>query len=323
MRVSVIVTTYNAERWIARVLGSLQAQMPPAGSLEIIVVDDGSHDQTADIVRALAAFDSRIRLISQANQGTAGAVTTGLGAATGDILCLLSHDCYAAPDWLASVVSAFRDDPAAGIVQGMILPAGPVDRPFVHCTVVRQPSRSFEGAAIAYRKAAADRAGRYFDPALSRYGDDADFAYRILEAGYRAVWLDRPTAYHEIVPSSFGSGPRSAAGIGTFARLVKRHPAMRRRLRGGFLWGSKYRYLKMAGLHTALAALACRRPGVSAACLALTGLVAAAEARRSTADRPLPPVDRFFLIPAQHLLGELVGTYALIWGSIRWRSPVL
>ena len=162
IRISVIVTAYNAAPWIQGVLASLLAQWYPPEQVEIIVVDDGSRDRTTMLVEALAQQDHRIRLIRQANRGTAGAVTTGLEAARGDILCLLSHDCYAEPNWLARVAAAFAADPRVGIVRGPILPTRPIDVPFVHCTIVDHDSRSFDGACIAYRTEAVDLAGRYF-----------------------------------------------------------------------------------------------------------------------------------------------------------------
>jgi len=252
-------------------------------------------------------------------------VTTGLQAARGDIICLLSHDCYAAPDWVENVVHAFESDPQVGIVQGLILPARPIDIPFYHCTAVLKPSRSFEGAAIAYRATAVDKAGRYYDRKFSRYGDDADMAWRIIEQGYITIWLELPTAYHEVVPLAhpFRAAILTPLGITVFPRLVKLHPQMRRQLRLGFLWGSRYRYLKMAGLHLGLIGLMAGQFAFAITMLVLAVGVAWYESLTVNRSRPFTMWQKLVLIPAYQMLSELIGSYALILGSLRWCSLVL
>lgn len=321
--ISVIVTTYNASPWIERVTDSLQAQTYDRDQIEIVIVDDGSRDDTVRLVEQFAHGDQRIRLIRQSNQGTAGAVTAGLQIAQGDILCLLSHDCFAEPTWLERVAAAFASDPQLGIVRGAILPTHPIDIPFYHCMVVDHDSRSFEGACIAYRASAVDQVGRYFDPELSRYGDDADMAWRMLEQEYIYCWLpDPPTSYHDVVPRPWWASIRSTPGVYRFALLLKQRPAMRLRLRCRFLWGSKYRYLKMLGLHTALLAGATDHPRIAAAGGAL--LVATMGWHAGAKSEPrVAPIHRWLTIPLVTLVNELLGTYAFIYGSIRYWSPIL
>ena len=323
LQVTLIVTVYNAAAWIQRVLASLRLQTYPAGLLEFIVVDDGSRDNTATLVEEMARQDKHIRLIRQVNQGTAGAVTTGLTAASGDVIALLSHDCYAAPDWIARVVQVLEADPQVGIVQGPILPTRPIDMPFYHCITLTRPSRSFEGAAIAYRATAVDKAGRYFDRDLSRYGDDTDMAWRILEQGYTSAWLDAPTAYHEVIPKPFWLDWRNAFGVAAFPRLVGRHPALRQRLYLGFLWGSPYRYPKMAGLHAAIIAGMLGQHTVAVYLLAFTMLLAWYENLRAYRNRPVAVWHKIMTLPLQQLVSEFIASYALAVGSLRWRSLVL
>lgn len=321
--ISVIVTTYNAAPWIVRVIESLQAQTYDRKQIEIVVVDDGSRDDTVALVERLARDDERIRLIRQQNQGTAGAVTRGLQEAQGAIVCLLSHDCFAEPAWLQRVADAFASDARLGIVRGAILPAGPLDIPFFHCMVVDHDSRSFEGACIAYRASAVDDVGRYFDRELSRYGDDADMAWRILGQGHTYRWLPLPpTAYHAVVPRPWWASIRSTPGVYRFALLLKKRPAMRSRLWRGFLWGSRYRYLKMLGLHTALLAGLMRRPRAAGAG---AGLLLAAMAWHAAAKQEprVAPIHRWLTMPLVTLLNEWLGTYAFMYGSVKYRSPIL
>src|SRR4051794_10354756 len=85
--VSVIVPAYNYERYLSLAIESALAQTH--SPLEVIVVDDGSTDDTP---RVLAAYGDRIRAIRQPNQGAGAARNTGIAASRGDYLAFLDSD---------------------------------------------------------------------------------------------------------------------------------------------------------------------------------------------------------------------------------------
>ena len=87
MKISVIIPAYNAEKHVARAIESVLAQTRPAD--EIIVIDDGSTDGTADVIRS---FGDRVILIQQPNAGVSVARNTGINAATGDWIAFLDAD---------------------------------------------------------------------------------------------------------------------------------------------------------------------------------------------------------------------------------------
>jgi glycosyltransferase involved in cell wall biosynthesis len=91
--VSVVIPAYNEASLIARSLATLLESLGARHALEIIVVDDGSGDQTAAIVAQEAAREPRIRLIRQPrNQGKGAAVRAGMLAASGESLCFIDAD---------------------------------------------------------------------------------------------------------------------------------------------------------------------------------------------------------------------------------------
>jgi hypothetical protein len=113
--VSVVVAAYNAASYIEQTCRSVLHQT--YAPLELIVVDDGSTDDTAAIVGRLAAIDSRIHLIRQPNRGVAAARNRAIEVATGEFLAPLDADDLWAPEKLAQQVARFLE---AGPDTGMV-----------------------------------------------------------------------------------------------------------------------------------------------------------------------------------------------------------
>ena len=111
-RFSVVVPAYNSMRTIEATLDSILAQT--VADLELIVVDDGSSDQTPEFVRSLAVADPRVRLIEQANARTAAARNTGIAAARADLVSFLDHDDLWLPGYLEAMNAALDRHPEAG-----------------------------------------------------------------------------------------------------------------------------------------------------------------------------------------------------------------
>lgn len=104
--VSVIVPVYNAQETIERCLSSILEQTYPA--LEVLVVDDGSTDQSLALVREFEREDSRVRVLAQANSGVAAARNLAMNHATGDYLQFVDSDDELSPDSTESLVTALE-----------------------------------------------------------------------------------------------------------------------------------------------------------------------------------------------------------------------
>lgn len=109
--VSVIIPSYNCERYIAETIDSVLNQS--FRDIELIVVDDGSTDRTREIV---SSYGSRVRLITQANAQVCAARNRGIREATGEFVCLMDHDDYWFPHKLARQLEEFQARPEAGVV---------------------------------------------------------------------------------------------------------------------------------------------------------------------------------------------------------------
>jgi glycosyltransferase involved in cell wall biosynthesis len=110
---SAVLDNYNYGRFIGQAIDSVLAQDFPQKEIEIVVVDDGSTD---DSVAVVERYKDRVKLIRQANSGQAACMNTGLMASTGQVACLLDSDDYWHPAKLTRVADALKD-PSIGVVQ--------------------------------------------------------------------------------------------------------------------------------------------------------------------------------------------------------------
>ena len=106
MRFSVIIPSYNSAAFLPQALDSLLSQT--TGDFEIVVVDDGSTDDTQQILDAYAAKDPRVRCVRQENAGVSAARNNGLAAAKGDWVTFLDADDTYAPDTLQAFSTAIE-----------------------------------------------------------------------------------------------------------------------------------------------------------------------------------------------------------------------
>lgn len=113
--ISVVVPAYNVEAFIGEAIESIFAQGIPAEDLEIIVVDDGSTDGTADRARA---FGDRVRVVTQANGGPGAARNTGLELVQGEFLAFLDADDFWSDDKLRTQLQILRENPELDGVLG-------------------------------------------------------------------------------------------------------------------------------------------------------------------------------------------------------------
>lgn len=109
--VSVVITTYNQAQYIAETV--LSALNQTYRHLEVIVVDDGSTDQTE---ARLAPFRERVALVRQENQGVAASRNTGVRSAKGELIAFLDGDDLWEPDKLAVQVAAYQAHPRSGLI---------------------------------------------------------------------------------------------------------------------------------------------------------------------------------------------------------------
>ena len=116
-QVTVLIPAYNEEAVVADTVQSILASQYP--KLEVLVIDDGSTDRTAERVRAQFAADSRVRLLLQPNRGKPAALNHGLSEATGEVIVSIDADTMVDPEAIPRLVRHFAD-PRVGAVAGNV-----------------------------------------------------------------------------------------------------------------------------------------------------------------------------------------------------------
>ena len=103
--ISIVVPAYNAAGVIGRCIDSVLRQTYP--DFELLIIDDGSTDETAEIVAAKAAQDTRIHLIRQENTGVSSARNAGIAAASGELLCFIDCDDTVSANYLETLLALY------------------------------------------------------------------------------------------------------------------------------------------------------------------------------------------------------------------------
>jgi GT2 family glycosyltransferase len=195
--VSVVVCTYNGGATLGQCLQSLRALDYP--DYEVIVVDDGSTDDTPAI---LARFPE-VRVIRQPNRGLSVARNAGLQAARGAVVAYTDSDCFADPDWLTHLVHHLQRTGADAVGGPNLTPA---DGWLAACVAASpgQPAHVLEsdqvaehvpGCNMAFRREAL-AAINGFDPQYRKAGDDVDVCWRLQQAGRWITFAPSAFVWH-------------------------------------------------------------------------------------------------------------------------------
>jgi cellulose synthase/poly-beta-1,6-N-acetylglucosamine synthase-like glycosyltransferase/peptidoglycan/xylan/chitin deacetylase (PgdA/CDA1 family)/spore germination protein YaaH len=203
--VSIIVPAYNEELVVARTIKSLLAS--DYANYEIIVVDDGSKDNTSGVVGEVFAGDERVKLLTVVNGGKAAALNRGLAASRGEVIVGLDADTLFAPQAIRALAERFRD-PQLGAIAGNAKVGNRTNivtrwQALEYITSQNLDRRAFAslncitvvpGAVGAWRKDLLVHAGGFPADTLA---EDQDLTLRIRRLGYKIGYEESAVAWTE------------------------------------------------------------------------------------------------------------------------------
>jgi glycosyltransferase involved in cell wall biosynthesis len=205
---SLVICTRNRAARLAETLKRVSAIRSKL-DWELVIVDNGSSDQTNEVVRKFAAtLDRPVQLIYKPDRGVSCARNASWQSAKSDIVAYIDDDCYPAEDYVDAVFDFFSTDPRLGFVGGRILLHDPTDfKLTIQESLERQsfPPESFirpgaiHGANLAFRRAALGEVGGYdpwFGPGALFIAEEVELLARISAAGWTGAYDPKPLVYH-------------------------------------------------------------------------------------------------------------------------------
>lgn len=230
---------------------------------EVVVCDDGSDDDTADVLAQLQSSSPLALEVvrNPTNSGASAGRELAWRAGSGALVAFTDDDCQPEPGWLSALAAAARSTGPAVLV-GRTVP----DPDQVHLLVDFARTQRVEDVRfaqtcnVAYRRTDLEHVGG-FDPAFRlKGGEDTDLALRVEQLGSRRVFVPDAVVRHDVRPTSLRATLRETLGWDDVARLCAKHPAARAEMMHlRWFWKPSHPpvLLLLAG---GAAALATRRP---------------------------------------------------------------
>lgn len=197
--VTVIVPARNAQTTISKCIQALLGQKYPRDRVKIIAVDNGSTDQTREIIQTFP-----VTLFVESKAGSYKARNLALRHATGEIVAFTDSDCIPEPDWLSQLMRGFTSPEIVGcggkiedfIGRGWVQRYSNqyVLRQDVSLSAETKPHPYIIGANMAYRREIINALG-YFDGRFIS-GGDTDMSWRVQQAGYQLAYVPEAVVHH-------------------------------------------------------------------------------------------------------------------------------
>ena len=316
--VTVVVSTYQRAHLLPDLVSSLLEQHA-APAHEVVVVDNGSTDDTPDVLARLVEADVSGRLRThriEPNRGPARARNAGVELARGEVLAFTDDDCVVTPSWLRRLTSPILDD-EADVVQGRTEPRPDqqdLDRgPWTRSQRITSASGLYETCNIAYRRRLVRDVGGFDEGFPVAAGEDVDLALRVIATGARFAFRHDAVVHHEIWPLSFGQAMQDRSRAGHLPLLVRLRPEVRERLVLRVFW--RRAHLEVLGVTAATTAATVLRPAFGVTVPLVWVLLRAVRHGGPTPARVRRVVLRSLL--------DAWETAATVRGAVRYRSLLL
>lgn len=188
-KISIIVAVYNCEKYVEKALQSIFSQTLPHQDYEVIVINDGSTDNTLDI---LNKYKSQVKLINQPNKGLATACNRGIVKAKGEYIIRLDADDYFDRRLLSSTLKVLESMTNYHCVYTDRYEINALDSTKVRVSVGENNVFDMIGCGILFRREVFDKIGLYRDLLFEEY----DLMLRFFDNGFQGYYIQEPLYYY-------------------------------------------------------------------------------------------------------------------------------
>lgn len=197
------MATRNRASLLGRCLDALLKQDYPRHLTEIVVVDDGSTDETATLLRTVATSEPRIKILHQARKWQAAARNAGITASTGDLIVVTDDDCTPAQNWLSSVSKEYASTDYDALAGRVRAPGVTLLTRYLDYTRELNPKILPSGAPThlvtanaSFRRRVINQIGVFDTRFGPSGGEDTEFTLRMRKAGLRVGFYDSARVDH-------------------------------------------------------------------------------------------------------------------------------
>ncbi len=226
-KISIVIPCYNASGYLAESLQALNRQSVVRARYEVIVVDDGSTDDTFQVAEPLCD-----KCIRTTNRGPAAARNTGVNESSGSLILFTDADCIPQPDWIEKMIAPFDNPDIVGVKGAYRTRQTRLVARFVqaeyevkYARMAKQPFIDFiDTYSAGFRRDIFLELGGFDERYPGASVEDQEFSFRVAEAGYKMVFMPDAIVTHrhaETLRHYF----RKKMNIGYWKTMVlKRHP---------------------------------------------------------------------------------------------------
>ncbi len=312
--ISVAISTYQRAEMLPRLFDALAGQTLPKKNFEVVIVDNGSSDDSAEVIQKLGeASGLRIHALRvDINRGPTPARNLAWQEALAPVVAFTDDDCAPAPGWLEHGLGRMSEKDT--VLVGCTLPdpdfkIGPFSRTIRVTDVNWLPTCN-----VFYLRSDLESVGGFDERYSKPGGEDTDLAMRVRDACDREFRFDHSAlVYHDVRPSRFMDAAKETQRWVDNARLFRSHPDARYRLHRRIFWKPSHPKVILAVIGLAFAPFT-----LVSLVLTLPWLYYRTRVRKAPGRRR----HKYTALPGTFVV-DLFETIAMVRGSIRHRTLIL
>lgn len=239
VKLSVVMATYNRSDLLVKQLQAFATQTIAKENFEVVIVNDGSVDDTANVLEVWSKIMGNLSYINQVNGGPAVARNKGVEVAKGEIIAFTDDDCIVDKDWVEAILTAFIDKNVQ-VLEGLTYTTKELRTPLTHQIENLSWNPVIPTCNAAYRKNFFQELGGFDINFPFPHNEDTDLAWRVLEHT-EVKFCETMKVYHPPVKVKFKSQLKRMRMLISEFILYKKNTSAYKKWRSTNPWTTIYK----------------------------------------------------------------------------------